>query len=345
MTDPAGSPPRADAPSARPGRLSRGARFGLGLAWGLAFLSLILVVTLSQRFSLLQEQLARRTADAIKTSVESRTLAQRADEQAQSASTKVAVLEGRVGDLMAYRDKLETLVQSVVRARDENVVVELEAALRFAQDQAQLTGSTRPLLAALHTAERRLNQGVDPRLAPVSQAVARDLERLRNARVPDTAGLLARIEQVLREVDALPLRQDPRAEPSAPVESNAAGASWWSRVRQGISNGVCRIIGCAPDRTDLQTLRPDQALLVRQNLQLRLEGARLGLLARQYASARADLEAAAKLVATWFDPASPRTQAVGKSLAELTELVRPPEGADVSDTLAALRQVRSHGDD
>lgn len=343
----ASDPATADALSDRIARLSRGARFGLALAWVLAAGSLIMMLMLSQRFNHLQEQLARQTADAIKTSVEARTLARHADEQAQRASTKVAALEGRVGDLMAYRDKMETLVQSVVRARDENVVVELEAALRFAQDQAQLTGSTRPLLAALHTAEKRLNQGVDPKLAPVSQAVARDLVRLQNARVPDTAGLLVRIEQVLREVDTLPLAKERQGRISSPYESAPApaAASWWSRVRLGVSNGLCRALGCTADGADLRTLRPDQVMLVRQNLRLRLESARLGLLARQYASSRTDLQAASDLVQTWFDPTSPRTQGASKMLTELIELVRAPEGADVIDTLAALRKVESHSDD
>jgi uroporphyrin-3 C-methyltransferase len=328
-------------------RLSRGAWWGLGFAWALALVALFMAVTLSQRVGNLQEQLARQTADAMKTSVEARTLARHADEQVQSTSAKVAALEGRVGDLMAYRDKMETLVQSVVRARDENVVVELEAALRFAQDQAQLTGSPRPLLAALHTAEARLSQGVDPRLAPVSQAVARDLERIQHARFPDTAGLLVRIDQVQREVDTLPLGKARGGAGTSPPEQPAApaNASWWARVRRSISNGFCRIVRCSGNVVDLQALRPDQVMLIRQNLRLRLEGARLGLLARQYASSRTDLEAALVLVQNWFDPTSPRTQAVVKTLSESQDLVRAPDWPDVSDTLAALRKLESTGND
>lgn len=341
--------PVPDATLAHPtGRLSHGARWALGLAWLLAIGALFMVMTLSQRVGNLQEQLARQTADAMKTAIEARTLARHADEQVQSASAKVAALEGRVGDLVAYRDKMETLVQSVVRARDENVVVELEAALRFAQDQAQLTGSPRPLLAALHTAETRLSQGVDPRLAPVSQAVARDLDRMQNARFPDTAGLLARIEQVQREADTLPLGKGREGAGGTPPEQTVtapANASWWTRVRLSISNGFCRIFRCSGTSVDLRSLQPDQIMLIRQNLRLRLEGARLGLLARQYASSRADLDAARVLVQNWFDPTSPRTQAVVKTLSELQDLVRAPDWPDISDTLAALRKLESAGND
>ena len=46
------------------------------------------------------------------------------------------------------------------------------------------------------------------RLAPVLRAVTRDLERVKAASIPDTAGLLARIDQLLRQVDELPAAND-----------------------------------------------------------------------------------------------------------------------------------------
>ena len=51
------------------------------------------------------------------------------------------------------RQQLDELMQSLSRSRDENLVVDIESALRLAQQQAQLTGSAEPLLAALRTAE------------------------------------------------------------------------------------------------------------------------------------------------------------------------------------------------
>jgi HemY protein len=56
------------------------------------------------------------------------------------------------------------------------------------------------------------------------------------------------------------------------------------------------------ERPDASLLSPDQAFFVRENLKLRLQGARLALLARQYEAARADLAAAATSLGAWFDP-------------------------------------------
>ena len=216
------APPAAPAAPPHPAapRL-HGASHGLWLAWLLAAVGLVLSLMLWQKLGGMQEQLARQSSDAGTQSVEARTLARQAEEGVRDMAGKVAALDARVAELAAYRAQLDELVHSVTRARDENLAVDLEAALRLAQDQTQLTGSVEPLLAALRTAERRLARSSDPRLAPVGRAVARDLERVKAASLPDAAGLLARLDQLLRQVDDLPAGNDVHPARGAP---GAAGA-------------------------------------------------------------------------------------------------------------------------
>ena len=217
--------------------------------------------------------------------------------------------------------------------------------MRVAQDQAQLTGSVQPLLAALRTAERRLARSSDPRLAPVARAVARDLERVKNANLADTAGLLARIDQLLREVDELPM-----ANAVGPQRSGGAGReraappapapSWWERLGRSIldeSRDLLRVSRI--ERPDATMLSPDQAFFVRENLKLRLQGARLAILARQYEAARADLAAAATSLGTWFDPSARRTQGAATLLQRIRAETRDAALPRVDDTLVALGQA------
>lgn len=320
--------------------MPRGAKWALAIAWMLALIALFLVLMLRSRVNNLQMQLARQTANAATTAVEARTLAKRADEQAQGLGLKLSVLEARVGDLTSYRDRLEHMVKAVQRARDENVVVDLEATLRFAQDQSQLTGSERPLLAALRAAEQRLNQSTDPRLIGVAQAVTRDLHRLNDVHAPDTAGLLARIEQLLREVDSLPLnaRLDShgagKQAVAAPQAAEQQHTSWWARW-WGAGESASHVPALA------DALQPDQRQLARASLRLRLEGARLGVLARQYDAARSDLGGAMDILSAWFDVRAPRTQAALQLLGQLRDLAQAPAIPDVSDTLSALQRVEN----
>ena len=332
------APARAQ-PAARVVRV-RGVQPGLVAAWLLAAVGLTVSVLLWQKVAGMQEQLARQSAETGNQSVEARTLARQAEESTREMTGKVAALETKVADMVAYRAQLDTLVQSVARARDENLAVELEAAVRVAQDQAQLTGSVEPLLAALRTAERRLARSSDPRLAPVGRAVARDLERVKAASLPDAAGLLARLDQLLRQVDDLPAGNDvhpARGAPGAAGTPATTADSWWGRLWQGVrdeAQGLLRV--SRVERPEASMMSPEQVFFVRENLKLRLQGARLALLARQYEAARADLSAAASALGTWFDPASRRTQAAATLLQQIQASTRSAELPRVDETLVAL---------
>ncbi|HMN21510.1 MAG TPA: uroporphyrinogen-III C-methyltransferase [Ottowia sp.] len=312
---------------------------GLWLAWGLAALALALAVLLWQKVSAMQEQLARQSSEAVSHSVEARTLARQAETEVRDALGKLAALDGRVTDLAAYRAQMEELVRTVARARDENLAADLEASLRLAQDQAQLTGSPQPLLLALRSADRRLARAGDPRLAPVVRAVARDLERIQNASTPDTAGLLARIDQLLRDVDKLPVANavGPGRAAAPPDEEAPERPSWWRRWLGAVADEARALVRVSRvEQPDASMLSPEQAFFVRENLKLRLQGARLAILVRQYDAARADLSAASRALGTWFDTASRRTQAAATLLQQIQGGTRAAELPRLDDTLVAL---------
>ncbi len=308
--------------------------------WMIAIVALTVAVLLWQKVNGMQEALARQNADAGSQSVEARALARQADEAVRDTAAKLAALDARVADMAAYRTQLEALAQTASRARDENLAVDLETALRLAQDQTQLTGSTEPLLAALRTAERRLARAQDPRLVPVARAVTRDLERVKAATVADTAGLLGRIDQLLRQADDLPVanavgRPSGVARTREPVHPEPS--SWWERLWadvQGEAEGLLRV--SRVERPEATMLSPDQAFFVRENLKLRLQGARLGILARQYEAARSDLAAASTALGTWFDAASRRTQAAATLLQEVQAQTRSADLPRVDESLLAL---------
>jgi len=307
-----------------------------------ALVSLACCLLLWQRVAAMQEQLARQSADTGAQAVEARTLARKAEETAQADSARVALLDTRVSELQGYRARLEDLLQNLARARDQNLVADLESAVRLAQDQARLSGNVEPLLAALRTTQQRAQGSADPSLAPVAVAAARDLERVRAAGVPDVAGLLARVDQLLREVDDLPasnsvgkLHAAPPGPPAAPEPGN-----WWSRLTQAFGQQARDLVRITPiDHPEDIMLAPEQIFFIRENLKLRLMSARMNLLARQYDAARADLSAAAGTLGRYFDPASRRTRASAALLQEVQSYTRAAEAPRVDATLEALARA------
>ncbi|WP_204268761.1 uroporphyrinogen-III C-methyltransferase, partial [Escherichia coli] len=81
--------------------------------------------------------------------------------------------------------QLEELIQSMSRSRDENVVGDIEASIRVAMQQAQITGSAEPLVATLKQADERLQRYKQPRMEGVRRAAARDLDRVKAVAVVD----------------------------------------------------------------------------------------------------------------------------------------------------------------
>jgi uroporphyrin-III C-methyltransferase len=305
-----------------------------------AALALAISGLLWQKLSTIQEQLARQTSDSGALAVEARTLAKQAQDLARETAARQAVAEARVSEVTLQRTQLEELMQSLSRSRDENLVVDIESAIRLAQQQAQLTGSLAPLLAALKTADQRVARAAQPRLAPLQRAIARDIERMKTASVTDTPGLLAKLDDLVRQVDDLPLMnavalaQPPRGQPTP---SQPPLLQWWERSLEVVRNEAHKLLRVSRiEQPEAVLLSPEQSFFVRENLKLKFVNARLGLLARQMESARADLASASAALNKYFDPASRKTQAAAGLLQQVQGQMKAVELPRVDETLAAL---------
>ena len=148
---PMAPPPQAAVASESGVRIGRASLAVLALV---ALGALMASAMLWQKLETIQEQLARQSADSGANAIEARALARQAQEIARDAAARQAVLENRLGEVALQRNQLEELMQSLSRSRDENLVVDVESALRLAQQQMQLTGSVEPLVAALRTADQ-----------------------------------------------------------------------------------------------------------------------------------------------------------------------------------------------
>ena len=312
------------------------------LALGVAALALLVSVGLWQKLARIQEQLARQSADAGQQSLEAKAWAKQAQDTVKDSAARLGLVEARLGEVALQRSQLEELMQSLSRSRDENLVVDIEAALRMAQQQAQLTGSVEPLLAALKSAQQRVHRAAQPRLAPVQRALEKDLERLSAAQVFDLPGLLIKLDEGVALVDGLVLANQLLPSQSAlPVKVDAQGApvapSWWmaglNRFGQQLRDlvRVSRI-----DSPEAALLSPEQGFFFRENLKLKLLNARLGLLARQKDAARNDLGSAAVMVRRYADASSRKTTQMLQLLEQAGLQMKASEMPHLAASLNAL---------
>jgi len=174
-----------------------------------ALAALVWAGMLSQRLAATQQEMARRSADTLAEVVAARNAAMQAESVSKELATRLGVVELRLSEVSLQRTQLEELMLSVSRSRDDSLVQDIESTVRLALQQSELTGSAQPLISALLGAEQRIERAAQPRLNPVQRAIARDIERLRVAELVDVPALVTRIDEVIRQVDKWPLRNDP----------------------------------------------------------------------------------------------------------------------------------------
>ena len=325
----------------------------------LAIVALFFAWRADQRVRSSERELVQRQQESALLVTESTLLARQAQEGARDAAAKVALLEARLNEVALQRSQLEALVQSVARSRDDNLVADGEATLRAGLQQAALTGSAEPVVAALKQIDDRFAHANQPRLEPVRRAVARDLDRVKAASVADVATLSIKLEEAVRMIDELPLvsraepaarsgararRCRPRRRPSRrhrrsgfggwlSTESGRAGRflveSVWAEIRSLVR--ITRI-----DHPEAMLVAPEQAFFLKENIKLRLLNARLSLLARQFDAAQGDLRWVQGAIERYCDRSSKRTQIALDLVGQVMQQARQSAPARPDDTFAAL---------
>lgn len=319
----------------------------------LCAVALALSISLWLKLSGMQEALARQSQEASHAAIEARTLAKSAQEAVRESATRQSLLETRIAEIALQRSQLEELMQNLSRSRDENLVVDMESSLRLAQQQASLTGSVEPLVAALRTAGQRIARSAQPRLNPVQRAITRDLDRLKAANMADTPSLLIKLDEVVRLADEIPLVNAVAAParvrsytPTAVIRDTPPlqgtgilqGLPAWLQTAVGIIRDEAQALVRVSriDTPESALLTPEQGFFARENFKLKVLHARLALLSRQIDSARADLVGAHRLIGVYFDPQSPSAQQVQALVTQINSQLRAAELPRIDDTLSSL---------
>lgn len=354
----ASAAPRANAAAAAPpsAQSTLGSRVAIWLApisLLVAALSLVVGAWLWQKLGQTQQEMARRSQDSAVQVEQASKVSAQAEALTKELAARLAVAELRLSEVSLQRSQLEELMLSLSRSRDDNLVQDLESALRLGQQQSQLTGSVAPLLVALQAAIERIDRAAQPRLNPVQRAIERDIERVRNAAVADVPSVVLRLDELARLVDTWPVANqvglavapapapDPVTVTAAEPAPNAGWMAGWRERSDRIWRDVMRasrdlVRVSRIDQPEAALLAPEQAYFLRENLKLKLLNARLGLLARQPASALADLVSAEAALTRYFKTDAPAVVFARAALTQLRDELRLVELPQPDESLAAL---------
>lgn len=313
----------------------------------------------------LREEMARRlqTGDTVSTEVKG--IAKSMQDTVLDLQTKVAALENRQMESQSQHTSLEQMYQELAKNRDDRVLTDIEQILLMANQQLQLSNNVHGTLIALENADRLLAREDKPQFIGIRRALAKDIERLRAVPHVDVTGMAVKLDVIIAQIQTLPLLSDAQVKPApdeakVPVDEQAAPAagetdgeaekeSWYSPISRAWNRWTGEFWGEVKSMVHVRNvaspealiLSPTQAYFLRENLTLRLLGARVAMMARDHASFSSDMKAAVKVVDTYFDPASSQVQAIKTTLAQIMENNVPVEIPSLSDSLTAVQNYRT----
>jgi uroporphyrin-3 C-methyltransferase/uroporphyrinogen III methyltransferase/synthase len=316
------------------------------------------------RFNRLREDVAKTLQKDNASNAETAQLVRETQETAKELQVKVGVLESRQSESQSQQAALEQMYQDISKNRDEWALSEIEQVLSTASQQLQLAGNVQGALIALANADRSLSRSDKPQFITIRRAIARDIDKLKALPQVDQAGIALRLDNVISQIDNLPLLADEKpAEPSAPSRVNppaksAKGAAaaapepdmslgrrmvetWrnWSHEMWDDMRQLIRVR--TVDRPEALMLSPGEAYFVRENLKLRLLNARLALLSRNEGTFRDDIGSAQQTLARYFDTKARSTQSVQGLLRQVQANNVTIEVPDLSESLNAVRNYKS----
>ncbi len=311
--------------------------------WGVVLATIAIVLAAGawlagrDQSRVVKTDMARKLAEFDGAIKENRLLARNADDAVRESAARLAQLEAQLTGSREQQQALETLYKELARDRDQWTLSDIEQILLTASQQIQLAGNIKAAIIGLETADQRLLRLDKPQFTRLREAIGNDLARLHATPFVDQTGVSLRLNALAENIEQWPLSS---AHTKTPAKDDKAKPSLTRDLLAEFKNLVqIRRL----EQGEPALLTPEQEYFLRQNLKLRLLTARLSLLSRDAAGYQADLQAAGKLLARYFNTRDAAVAAAQDELRKLAALNAAPKLPDLKESLAAIESYHQSG--
>ena len=259
----------------------------------------------------------------------------------QGIEERVRLLDSLPGRMSNLENSVAALQGVSAGARDTWLLAEAEYYMQIANAQLQLGNNPHLAMLALGMADERVVQMANPALTDVRRAIADELAALEVMEKPDIEGVTLTLASLSRVVESLPLRSVDQAvveDDGAEHEELSGTARAWASVKGAVS-GLVKVT--PPDEATRALLTPDTAQLVRSNLALQLQAARLALLRSEQAIFEQSLDDADALLTQFFELGSAPVISAQQTITEIRDSMISVTPPDISGSLRLIRQFRT----
>lgn len=262
----------------------------------------------------------------------------------QGIEERVRLLDSLPGRMSNLENSAAALQGVSAGARDTWLLAEAEYYMQIANAQLQLGNNPHLAILALGMADERVVQMANPALTDVRRAIADELAALEVMEKPDIEGVTLTLASLSRVVESLPLRSVGQAvvEADGTEDAELSGtARAWASVKGAVS-GLVKVT--PTDEATRALMTPDTAQLMRSNLALQLQAARLALLRSEQAIFEQSLDDADALLAQYFELGSAQVISAQQTITEIRDSMISVTPPDISGSLRLIRQFRTRSE-
>jgi uroporphyrin-3 C-methyltransferase len=228
----------------------------------------------------------------------------------------------------------------------EWAVAEVEYLLRVAEHRLNLEKDKRTALAVLYEARGLLASQDQAGFLPVLRQIDTDIGKLTAVTLPDRDRIAAELAALAATVEGLPIaigevggtEAEPPVESAAPLQQSETNG--WRQVLGMIWRDIKELVTIRHDgAVPRPLLEPEQHYFLKQNLQLKLEAARLALLAGNSRAYRDTLAEAGDWLQRFFNTSTTAVTDAQATIARLAAIELEPALPVIGRSRELLQQA------
>ncbi|MFM8333228.1 MAG: uroporphyrinogen-III C-methyltransferase, partial [Candidatus Methylumidiphilus sp.] len=254
-------------------------------------------------------------------------------EENAALSDKIEAVQGELGDAIQHIQRHLNQTRGNVRVADA------EYLLSVANQRLHLVGDVKAVLAMMEAADQQLLESGDPATTPVRNALAEEIDLLKNFDPPDVVGISAKLLVLEGKVKELPLFL-PHAERAKENHQPATGSADVAAEGNAVLDSLKGLVTVRRTGQPVEAiLHPEEVVALRQVLLLKLEMSRAALLRGDDDMFKVNMDSAVAWLSEHFDGAAELTQSVAEDLKGLRDTQLRVPFPDVSQSLSLVRDI------
>ncbi|MGR8941255.1 MAG: uroporphyrinogen-III C-methyltransferase [Gammaproteobacteria bacterium] len=239
-------------------------------------------------------------------------------------------------------EEILKLQRQLGKTRGDWLVADAEYLLGAANERLELIGDVNTARQALEAADQRLRESGDAAVFKVREEIAKEIAALKNVAAADIVGLYASLQSLQDMAEKLTLLlpyAGKTLSPSTEIHSHADSSE---PAHELLHSAIEKLQGIVTirhtDQPIKETLSPEEAQFIREQLRAKLEVVKIALVQQNEALYRTGLQDAKKWTELNFSP-NPETR---KFIAELDRFLAiniRSHFPDISTSLKLLRDI------